>query len=156
MKAVARMALQPGMEIAQDVLNYNNELIFPAGTKIDNAVISKLARHSVMCVTVMEEVDYASNHYEKIHFSEAFKRFQSAYYQGMTEYKSMMLQLIQHHIQPDTGKLLEIYQNIRSLADGNATLLDYLYNMTPGEDELTHVHCLNSALIAGVYSDCRA
>lgn len=153
MKSVARMALQPGMEIAEDIRNYKNELIFPAGTKIDDTVIAKLARHSIMCVTIMENIDYASTHYEKIHYSESFQRFQTVYYQGMAEYKNMMLNLIEHHGKPDTARLLEIHRQIRSFVDGNATLLDYLYNMMPGEDELTHVHCLNSALIAGVYSD---
>ena len=48
MKDIARMALKPGMEIAKDVFNYKNDLIIPAGTKIDSNVICKLTRHSII------------------------------------------------------------------------------------------------------------
>ena len=37
------------------------------------AIIDKLKRFSIMCVTVMEEIDYATTHYERLRFNDDFK-----------------------------------------------------------------------------------
>ena len=40
MKDVARMALEKGMIIGEDIFNYQNELIFPKDTVVDDKVIT--------------------------------------------------------------------------------------------------------------------
>lgn len=152
MKDIARMALEPGMEIGADVYNYKNELIIPAGTKVDTNVINKLARHSIMCVSIKENIDYAVTHFEKIRFSNGFISFQKAYLNMMPDYKKMMDQLVFEKAPLDMDKLMQIYQVIYSSLERHELLLDYLYNMLPTEDDLTYAHCLNSALIAGLFA----
>lgn len=152
MKNIARMALKPGMEIGADVYNYKNELIIPAGTTVDSNVINKLTRHSIMCVSVMEEIDYAETHFEKIRLSEGFSAFQKAYYDALPTYKSIMYQFVFNNIPFKIDDLMQIYQNIYDNLDHHEFLLDYLYNMLPMEDDLTYAHCLNSALIAGLFA----
>ena len=156
MKSVARMALESGMEIASDVRNYRGDIIIPKGTIVDAGVIGKLERHSIICVDIMEKVDYATTHFEKIRLSDAFKKFESTYRSLMPDYKAMMSDLVSYGVPLSTDKLLEIHDAIRSCARNGETLLDYLYNMLPDEDELTYTHCLNSALIAGVFADWMA
>lgn len=152
MKDIARMALQPGMEIGDDVYSYKGELIIPAGTKVDSVIIAKLTRHSIMCVPIKEEIDYAVTHFEKVRLSKGFSKFQKAYSEALPTYKAIMLQFVFNNVSFHVNDLMQIYQNIYQSLDRHEYLLDYLYNMLPSEDELTYAHCLNSALIAGLFS----
>ena len=54
MRDVARMALENGMIIGEDIYNYQNELVIPRDTTVDARVIKKLERHSIICVPVKE------------------------------------------------------------------------------------------------------
>lgn len=152
MKNIARMALEPGMEIGADVYNYRNELIIPAGTKVDTNVIGKLTRHSIMCVSIKESVDYAVTYFEKIRLSEGFSSFQEIYLNALSDYKTIMHQFVFEKTALDMDHLMQIYQTIYDSLERHELLLDYLYNMLPTEDDLTYVHCLNSALIAGLFA----
>ena len=153
MKTIARMALVPGMVLAEDVQNAKNEVIVPANTLVDPTVISKLTRYSVMAVTIMEDIDFATTHFEKVRLSDGFKMFEESYQTYFPKYKEMMNNLITKGIPVDTDILMDIYHKITDPIRFGKTLLDYLYNMIPNEDELTHTHCFNSALIAGVFAD---
>lgn len=153
MKDIARIALQPGMTIGKDIFNYHNELLFPAGTKVDETILAKLARHSIMAVPIMEDVDFATTHFEKIRLSEGFRTFELQYNHCLISYRNAMNNFVLDTVPVDTDFLMSIYHTLASLAPNGNLLLDYLYNMVPNEDELTHTHCLNSALIAGVFAD---
>lgn len=151
MKNVARMALQPGMEIGEDVYSYQNKLLFPKDTVVDDAVIAKLARYSIMCVAIKEEIDYATTHFEKVRLSSEFKAFELTYHNCMSIYRKLMRSFVEDGKTFNMNSLMEIYVKISSRARSGEQLLDYLYNMLPSEDDLTYSHCLNSALIAGVF-----
>lgn len=153
MKTIARIALEPGMELGEDILNNQGDVVIPAHTIVDETVIAKLTRLSVMAVSVMEDLDYATTHFEKIRFSEKFREFEKVYHTLFAKYKDMMNALVQNDTPVDTDALLSIYQTLSNQVGSSTLLLDYLYNMVPSEDELTHTHCLNSALIAGVFAD---
>lgn len=152
-KDVARIALKPGMILGQDVLNYRGELLFSAGTKIDETIIAKLARHSITAVTILEDSDLATTHFEKVRLSDAFKCFEAAYNRFLMKYKHAMSNFVDCQKAVDMQFLLDMHYELAYLAGSGPMLLDYLYNMIPNEDELTHTHCLNSALIAGVFAD---
>lgn len=151
MKDIARMALQPGMEIASDVTNAQGEVIVKARTKVTDYTIQKLSRHNIMLVTIMEEVDYAVTYFEKIRLSDGFKKFEKAYNQAMPLYKKIMSDFIDSNISIPVYELMQIYQDIMDSVENKSKLLDYLYNMLPTEDDMTYAHCLNSALIAGIF-----
>lgn len=145
------MALENGMVLGEDVLSYRNTLIYPKDTVVDEMVIAKLARHSIMCVSVKEEIDFATTHFEKVRLSEGFKAFEATYNGCMIVYRRIMNDFVGKNSAPQTDSLMEIYTKISSCAPSGELLLDYLYNMLPSEDDLTYAHCLNSALIAGVF-----
>lgn len=151
MKTIARMALKPGMVLGENVLNYKNELIFPIDTVVDELVIAKLARHSIMCVAVKEEIDYATTHFEKVRLSTEFKYFEVTYNDCMPIYRKLMTDFVEQKAPVRINRLMELYVKISSCAKNGEQLLDFLYNMLPSEDDMTHAHCLNSALIAGVF-----
>ncbi len=152
MKTVAVMALTPGMILGEDIV-CQGKIIYSAGTKLDRAMIDKIHHYSVMCATVMEDVDFASTHYEKIRFNEDFKRFERDYNAALMRYKALMFSFLQTGVQAPDDALLQIYSDLYADISSGAVLLDYLYNMMPNEDELTFSHCLNSALLAGTIAD---
>ena len=152
MKSIARMALQPGMILGEDV-EYQGKKLFSAGTVVDENVLERLKRYSVMCVTVKESVDLATTHFEKIRYNEGFKQFEQKHADSLMLYKQMMLAFAATGLQIPDDALLSIYQDIHTTYKHGSTLLDYLYNLVPNEDELTFNHCLISALLAGTFAD---
>ena len=152
MKSVARMALQPGMILGEDVECQGKQL-YPAGTVIDENVLERLKRYSVMCVTVKEDIDLATTHFEKIRFNDGFKQFEQKHADNLLLYKQMLLAFTATRLQIPDEALLAIYDDLHSTYEHGSTLLDYLYNLVPNEDELTFNHCLNSALLAGTFAD---
>lgn len=151
MKTIARMALKPGMVLADDVLSYKNELLFPKDTVITDAVIAKLQRDSIMCVDIKDAQDLATTHFEKVRASDNFKRFVKVYKTCLEQYKDIINDMVINKKSPDLKGLINIFAVLTSVCKTGETLLDYLYNMVPSEDDLTYSHCLNSALIAGVF-----
>lgn len=151
MKDVARMTLKNGMIIAEDIFNYQNELIFPKDTVVDEKVIKKLERHSIICVPIMEEIDFATTHFEKVRLSKEFQTFQLTYNNCMPIYAKLMNKFVETGELKGIGQLQDLYLKIHACARTGEALLDFLYNMLPREDAMTHAHCLNSALIAGVF-----
>ncbi len=151
MKDIARMALQTDMELAKDVTGPSGEVIVKAHTKVTPEIIQKLARYNIMLVTIMEAVDYAETYFEKIRLSDGFKKFDRTYQEVMPRYKQVMDAFINEGTEIPMDELMEIYESLKSLAGSRYGVIDYLYNMLPSEDDLTYAHCLNSALIAGVF-----
>lgn len=153
MKIIARMSLQEGMILGEDVKDSHGNVLCAAGTKITEKVINRLNRYSIMCVTVMEEIDFAQTHYERMRFDSTFKAFEILYSDSLNRYKEMMTIFLNTGIVIDSNKLLSLYHNVMSAVPGNAAIFDYLYIRIPNEDEMTLTHCFNSALIAGTFAD---
>lgn len=152
MKSVARMALEPGMVLGEDVL-YQGGILFPAESVLTAAMIERLKRYSIMCVSIKEDIDYATTHYEKIRFDEYFRTFQQKHAENLMRYKRLMISFVMEKKQIPDEALLAIYNDMSSTYDSGTVLLDYLYNLVPNEDELTYTHCLNSALLGGTFAD---
>lgn len=152
MRSIARTALVNGMEVANDVFNYQKELIIPAGTIIDTGVIRKLNIYSIVAVNIMEDVDYATTYFDKTRLSKGFISFNETYNKVLPLYKEHMINCISHKVPISTELLLRLFHQIIDPVKDKNNILDYLYNMPPGADDMTHAHCLNSALIAGVFA----
>ena len=58
MKVITKMELQPDMVLGEDILD-QDRVIYPAGTTITPQIIEKLKRYNLVCVTIMEDVDFA-------------------------------------------------------------------------------------------------
>ncbi|MCR4902916.1 MAG: HD domain-containing protein [Butyrivibrio sp.] len=151
MKAVTRLQLKEGMVIAEDVLNYKNELIVPINTTVNQGIIALLASNSIMVVKVKEEIDLGKTRFEKLKASDDFHIFETRYKQCFIKYKEIMMECVDKGAAVDIPALMNIYDLIMSNIRTGEELLDYLTILSSNEDELTHSHCLNSALIAGVF-----
>ncbi len=154
MISVARIALEPGMELAEDVVSLKQGVILPAHTVLDAAAIEKLNRYGIMLVSIMEPEDYASTHYEKIALSKTFKNFETVYKNNLNAYKYMVHDFLENGTPLNQEYLLSLFEQawIAAKKDGDL-LLDMLYSLVPTEDNLTYAHCFNSALIVGVFAE---
>ncbi len=154
MKEIARMALKPGMIISADIYNYQGKLIIPEGTQVNSNIISKLTRHSVMSVPVKDEdvTEDNATYSEKIRSSKGFASFQAAYHSVLPVYRKMMKDFVFNGILFKTEKLMGLYDQIFESFSSHESLLDYLYNMSFQENDITYTHSLNSALIAGLFA----
>lgn len=153
MRTVARIQLEKGMELAEDVFDYKNNLLFPAGTIVDEQCIAKLSRHSVMAVNIKDMTEHATTHYEKVRYSVEFSTFEKEYFLRLKDYKNLFSKLLNEGRIPSENELISLYASVRFFAKEPEKMLDYLYNMLPSEDDMTYAHCFNSALIAGVFSE---
>nr|MCR5754414.1 hypothetical protein [Acetatifactor sp.] len=150
MKTITRMELKPGMVLGADVL-YQGNILFPAKTKLDNGMIHKLQRYSILCVTVLENVDMAYTHYERIQYDAKFKEFEKAHNEALLSYKDAFMNFLYKGSKIPDDLLMNIYESLAVMIPNGSVLLDYLYNLMPNEDELTFNQCLNSALLAGTF-----
>lgn len=153
MKYIATMALEDGMELAEDVTTYKKDLILSKGTIIDKLAIEKLERYSIMNVAIKEPKDYATTRFEEMHLDDAYKNFENEYKNNLNAYKYMINKFLDKKEPLNTSYLLQIHDNISKHAASNQQLLDMLYNMLPSEDDLTYAHCLNSALVSHVFGE---
>lgn len=150
MKSVARMALEAGMIIGEDVYSYQNILVAKENTVVDKQLISKLARYSIMCVSIKEPEDMAVTRYERVRLSSSFKNFEVTYGNNLKAYKYMIDDFLWSKTPVNPTFLLQIHDNIRNCTGSGEQLLDMLYHLLPAQ-ELTYAHCLNAALIGNVF-----
>ena len=77
MKQDSTSDLVPGMVTAEDVYNFNNQLILPRGIILTDSTITKLAFYSVLAVRVEDQLavqspqtdDYTTSYADKIKHS---------------------------------------------------------------------------------------
>lgn len=152
MKTVARIVLAPGMVLGEDVFASNGDKLYSKGVKLDTRAIERIARHNVMAVTIMEDIDYATTHTDKIRLSSEFKKFHKAYYENLVVFRSIVEDMVTKNTKPPIDKLMGIYVNLASNAATGELLLDYLVNIPPDVDNMIYEHMLNSGLIGSVFA----
>ena len=155
MKTLARIALRPGMTLGEDVI-WQDNVLYPAGTVLTEAIIGRFEHYSIMWATVMEDADFASTHDEKLRFSDGYKSFEEKHAANLIKYRQLMHDFATAwELIPDEV-LMDIYNDLRSTYPNGTVLLDYLYKLMADEDELTYAHSLNSALLAGACAEWSA
>lgn len=168
MQRLKTSMLIPGMVTAEDVYNYNNQLILPAGTVLNDKSITKLEFYSVLYVRVdefdnsdapkMSELDQIikqdnSSYAQKVQSSESFKKFRNTFVQEVDHIKGNINDMVEKNVPINTDDLLREVDNLASL-DTNTTsysVFDMLHNMREFDDA-TYVHCLNVSLISTVFA----
>ena len=152
MKTISRMELREGMELGEPIES-GGKIVYNAGTKVTQAVIDRLDHYDIMAVTIMEDVDYATTHNERIQFDEDFKNFRSKYNDCLTRYKGVMLSYLGTKFSIPNQNLIDIFNDCYSTVKSEKQLLDFIYNMMPNEDELTYTQSFNAALLCGAFAN---
>jgi putative nucleotidyltransferase with HDIG domain len=162
MKKLQPEQLVPGMVTAEDVYNYNSQLIFPKGFILTERAISRLAFYSIPIIRVEDDiVDVPENtgikvepflsHKEHVQGSEEFHQFREEFNHEVTDFKDRINLVVTKNAPIDTHVMLDAAFNLIDIGKKSFGIFDLLHSMRDNDDE-TYAHCLNVALICNVMS----
>lgn len=177
MKRVRTQDLHPGMKTAEDVFSYNNQMIVPKGSVLDDKIITRLEFYSVLAIRVMDdeekeefdlpvhttpsldtsdashsgEISEDSSYSKKVRSSKQFKKFEKAFLSNAESFEGDLNDIVEKGSEIDTDKLVH---SITDMITGDMTgisIFDMLHNMRQ-YDDLTYVHSMNVSLICNVFA----
>ncbi|MDO4302929.1 MAG: HD-GYP domain-containing protein [Bacillota bacterium] len=159
MKRVNISELLPGMITAEDVYNFNNQLILPRGIILNDKTITKLEFYSVLQVKVedqplesaSDESPYEISYSQKIQQSPEFIRFRKEFETDVNNFKLVINDVVKNGAPLDVDKLMNYTLNILDVGATTPNLFDMLHNMRQ-YDDATYVHSMNVALICNVFA----
>lgn len=158
MKRVNTADLVPGMITAEDVLNYNNQLILPKGLILTDKTITKLAFYSILQVRVEDDsadtsdpTDFEPSYIEKIRKSPEFIQFKEEFESDVINFKNVINDVVEKGTPLDISKLMNHTLNILDPSWTTPNIFDMLHCMKE-YDDATYVHCMNVALICNVFA----
>ncbi len=159
MKRVNTSELVPGMITAEDVYNYNNQLILPRGIILNDRTITKLAFYSIFDVKVEEQTcespldaaPYEPSYAERIRRSPDFIQFREEFEADVNNFKSAINDVVKKGTPLDIDKLMNHTLNILDLGATYPNVFDMLHHMRE-YDDATYVHSMNVALICNIFA----
>lgn len=159
MKRVKTSELVPGMITAEDVYNYNHQLILPKGLILNDKTITKLAVYAIVYVGVEEESinaqptdsSYQISYYERIRQSPEFIKFRQEFEEDVRCFKEVVNEVVQKGSPLDVDTLMNHTMNILIPDATKPSLFDMLHTMRE-YDDATYVHSMNVALICNVFA----
>lgn len=161
MKRVRSAELRPGMKTAEDVYSYNNQLIVPKGTVLDDKVITRLEFYSVLAVKIADENDVEesqsgviseeSSYSQKIKSSKQFQEFERSFLKNAETFKSSLKSIVDSNAEVDSKQLLSSVTGMISEDMTSISVFDMLHNMRQ-YDDFTYMHSMNVALISNVFA----
>lgn len=146
MKTVAVMALEDGMQLAEDIV-VGDKVAIRKGTKIDHLVKIKLEAFKLFTVEILEAEDLAETYYEKLRVSEAFKQFQLNYNANLAAYKVAVDSFIYKKVPFRFEDLKAIANALCPDSISGKRLFSYINIMLHDEADMTYAHGVNVALI---------
>ena len=157
MKRIGTSNLVPGMVTAEDIYNYNNQLVLSKGIVLDDKTIAKLDYYSILSVRVEDEVvdinpkgsEYVKTYSEKVKESPEFVRFKAEFDEDVQNFKAVINDVVLKGSPLDVDKLMNHTLNVLDVAATTPNLLDMLHCMRE-YDDATYVHSMNVALICNV------
>lgn len=158
MKRLRVSELVPGMVTAEDVYNYNGQMVLPKGMSLTDKAITRLEFYSILSVRIEEneppEEEPVIEHTtlsQRIQASSEFKAFTKDYDEGLKSFKDGLNRIVTESTPVDPDALYDNALTILSKASNTYNTLDMLHNMRQ-YDDLTYAHSMNVALICNVFS----
>lgn len=157
MRRVKTSELKPGMVLASDVYNYQDQLVLSAGMKLTEKAISKLAFYSIFFVRVEDpeiqkpvEKQVQESYSEHVRHSEAFKVYKESFEHNVELMEVLIADLVNK--EPTQESVNAVVNNAIQMLEDKQTdsnVFDMLHNMRE-YDDMTYAHSLNVALICNV------
>lgn len=158
MRRVRTSELTPGMIIAEDVFNYNGQMILPKGLTLTDKAITRLEFYSILSVRIKDESlagldieEDTRTHSERVRESEEFRKFHDSFDENLNTFKESINNIVDMNANIDTDEMLTNTLAILSEATSSYHAFDMLHNMRQ-YDDLTFAHCMNVALICNIFS----
>lgn len=145
--------LLPGMVVAQDVMNLNNQLIIANNTTLTEFLIDQLKASSILEVNVAGPITSVpsdnESYYEKITHSKSFRQFKEKFSDNTKSLKSAMDTILDGNKPIDSDNLITQTKQMVSPKATSIEIFDMIHNMRSYDDS-TYAHCMNVALICRV------
>jgi len=152
MEMIATLALKSGMELAEDVYDYQEKLVLKKNTVLDIHMIKKIQMRSVMSVNIKEPEDYKPTYFEKLKVSKNFSKFEEIYKMNLIAWRVSVDSFIYKKVPMNNSDLLKITHNIITpFMNEKQSVMDMLYILQPAESDMTYAHCLNVALLCNTF-----
>ena len=158
MKRIRTHELRPGMIVASDVYNRQDQLVIPADTVLTDKVIAKLSIYNIYFVKIKDEFvaheDKTERSYaEKVRKSETFIEFHKEFDDSVSLMQSVLSDFAKEEVTVDAvHQVVDEAIQMLDEAHGDVNVFDMLHNMRENSD-LTYAHSINVALICHVIAE---
>lgn len=166
MKRVRTSDLRPGMRTAEDVYSYNNQMIMPKGTVLDDKMITRLEFYSVLAIKISEDndvldepkaeqaeslIDDNASYSQKVRASKQFQEFEKTFLKTTEKFKDSIKNAVEKGTMLDSKELVAGVTDMISESMTGISVFDMLHNMRQ-YDDFTYMHSMNVALICNVFA----
>ena len=167
MKRVRISDLRPGMVTGEDVFSYNNQMIVPKGSALDDKMITRLEFYSVLAVRIVDdsepdardsghsfvsgEIDENSAYSQKIKNSKRFKKFESSFLETTETFRNTLKGIAESGADINARELIDSITVLIAEDMTGISVFDMLHNMRQ-YDDITFMHSMNVALICNVFA----
>lgn len=169
MKQISVKDLIPGMIVANDILNFESQIIVPKDVILTENIISRLESYSIYYVSIKDQVfeelstpmvnavsnneqlsgsDDLSNK-EKIRSSTQFLRFSKDFDKCAEHFKDNLMNAIYQNHPFYAQELLAETMQLLTQDDASISVFDMLLNMRNIDDSV-YAHCIDVALISNM------
>lgn len=160
MKRISIHRLVPGMKTAEDVYNFQQQLILPKGTILTDDIITRLAFYNIICVYIDDEQDISQalftpeedTYAKRLKSTKEFKNFKIHFDSEVHHFKNKLNDIVAQNTPLNTEDLFKNIVTLLNNSSKDISIFDMLHNMRSYNDA-TYTHCLNVALICNVFSD---
>lgn len=167
--------LIPGMITSEDVYSYNNQMIVPKGTILNDKIITRLEFYSVLAIHVEDELasdreDSSANYStagnnsevsfssitgelsysEKIKETTQFKEFRKNFLANTEALEGNLKAVVEKNAPIDIDSMMKSITDTISECSTSIGIFDMLHNMR-NYDDLTYVHSMSVSLICNMF-----
>ena len=146
--------LIPGMVVAENVISFRNDLLYPAGYRLTPKAITKLAFYSIPFICIEDENDKCSyedmkTYSERVRSTPEFQQFAEEFEKDVYKIKDALNAVVSRNAPLDINDLLQDTLALLHNSTQNVHVFEMINNMRQYDDS-TYAHSINVALIANV------
>lgn len=146
--------LVPGMIVAENIMSFRDELIYPAGYRLTPKAITKLRFYSVPFICIEDENDQFSyeeikTYSERVRSTPEFQQFAEEFEKDVYKFKNALNDVVEKNAPLDIHNLLQDTLALLHNSTQNVHIFEMINNMRQYDDS-TYAHSINVALIANV------
>ena len=168
MKRVRISELRPGMVTAEDIFSYNNQMIVPKGSTLDDKMITRLEFYSVLAVRIIDDsetdprdlshpsaisgvIDENSAYSQRIKSSQQFKKFETSFLETADRFRDNLRGIAEKGAEVNSQEMINSVTSLITEDMTGISVFDMLHNMRQ-YDDFTFMHSMNVALICNVFA----
>ncbi len=152
MRRIRIQELKPGMVVASDVYNRQDQLVLSAGTVLTDKIISRLAIYSIYFVRIkevekIEQGEVGQSYAEKVRNSEAFKEFHKEFDETVSLMQFVISDFASDEVTMDAvNQVVDEAITMIDADHNDFNVFDIIHNMRQNSD-ITYAHSINVAMI---------